>query len=66
MIEDEDFDEPEWLKPPESRDPHNMTQKEVAVFFGVTPQAINQVEKRALAKIRKILRLRGILKDDIF
>lgn len=41
-----------------------MTQKEVAEVFGVTRNYIQQVEKRAMEKLRAELKKRGLKKED--
>jgi DNA-directed RNA polymerase sigma subunit (sigma70/sigma32) len=41
-----------------------MTQKEVAELFGVTRNYIQQVEKRAMEKLRAELKKRGLKKED--
>ena len=42
----------------------NMTQEEVAQVFGVTRNYVQQIEKRALEKIRAELKKRGVKKED--
>jgi DNA-directed RNA polymerase sigma subunit (sigma70/sigma32) len=42
----------------------NMTQEEVAQAFGVTRNYVQQVEKRALEKLRAELKKRGLKKED--
>ena len=42
----------------------NMTQEEVAQAFGVTRNYVQQVEKRALEKLRAELKKRGVKKED--
>ena len=42
-----------------------MTQDEVAELFGVTRNYIQQIEKRALEKLRAELKKRGIKKQDL-
>jgi DNA-directed RNA polymerase sigma subunit (sigma70/sigma32) len=42
-----------------------MTQDEVAESFGVTRNYIQQIEKRALEKLRAELKKRGIKKQDL-
>jgi DNA-directed RNA polymerase sigma subunit (sigma70/sigma32) len=41
-----------------------MTQDEVAQSFGVTRNYIQQIEKRAMEKVRAELKKRGIEKED--
>jgi len=41
-----------------------MTQDEVAESFGVSRNYIQQIEKRALEKLRAELKKRGIKKED--
>jgi DNA-directed RNA polymerase specialized sigma subunit len=41
-----------------------MSQKEVAEAFGVTRNYIQQVEKRAMEKLRTELKKRGLKKED--
>ena len=41
-----------------------MTQEEVAQIFGMTRNAIQQIEKRALKKFKKEIAKRGIKKED--
>jgi DNA-directed RNA polymerase sigma subunit (sigma70/sigma32) len=41
-----------------------MTQDEVAQSFGVTRNNIQQIEKRAMEKVRAELKKRGIEKED--
>lgn len=41
-----------------------MTQKEVAEVFGVTRNYIQQVEKRAMEKVRKEMKKRGLKIED--
>ena len=41
-----------------------MTQKEIAELFGVTRNYIQQVEKRAMEKLRAELKKRGLKKED--
>ena len=41
-----------------------MTQDEVAQSFGVTRNCIQQIEKRAMEKVRAELKKRGIEKED--
>jgi DNA-directed RNA polymerase specialized sigma subunit len=41
-----------------------MSQKEVAEVFGVTRNYIQQVEKRAMEKLRAELKKRGLKKED--
>ncbi len=43
---------------------HYMTQEEVAQAFGVTRNYIQQVEKRAMEKLRTELKKRGLKKED--
>jgi len=43
------------LKAMEEREPDNMTQAEVAALLQVSPQRVGQIERRALAKIRKAI-----------
>ncbi len=42
-----------------------MTQDEVAESFGVSRNYIQQIEKRALEKLRSELKKRGINKQDL-
>lgn len=42
-----------------------MTQDEIAESFGVTRNYIQQIEKRALEKLRAELKKRGIKKQDL-
>jgi DNA-directed RNA polymerase sigma subunit (sigma70/sigma32) len=43
----------------------NMTQEEVAQAFGVTRNYVQQIEKRAIEKLRAELKKRGIKKQDL-
>lgn len=43
---------------------HYMTQEEVAQAFGITRNYVQQIEKRALEKIRAELKKRGVKKED--
>jgi DNA-directed RNA polymerase specialized sigma subunit len=43
----------------------NMTQEEVAQVFGVTRNYVQQIEKRAIEKLRAELKKRGIKKQDL-
>jgi DNA-directed RNA polymerase specialized sigma subunit len=43
----------------------NMTQEEVAEVFGVTRNYVQQIEKRAIEKLRAELKKRGIKKQDL-
>jgi transcriptional regulator with XRE-family HTH domain len=40
---------------PDEREPDNMTQSEVAALLQLSPQRIGQIERSALAKIRKAI-----------
>ena len=42
-----------------------MTQDEVAESFGVSRNYIQQIEKRAMEKVRAELKKRGIKKQDL-
>lgn len=42
----------------------NMTQEEVAKVFGVTRNYIQQVEKRAIQKLKREMAKRNIKKED--
>jgi len=44
----------------------DMTQQEVADALGTTRQVIQDIEKRALRKLRNELRKRGYTLDDFF
>lgn len=41
-----------------------MTQEEVAQVLGVTRNAVQQVEKKAIEKFKKELKKRGLKKED--
>jgi len=43
----------------------NMTQEEVAEVFGVSRNYVQQIEKRAIEKLRAELKKRGIKKQDL-
>jgi DNA-directed RNA polymerase sigma subunit (sigma70/sigma32) len=43
----------------------NMTQEEVAQAFGITRNYVQQIEKRAIEKLRAELKKRGIKKQDL-
>jgi len=43
----------------------NMTQEEVAQAFGITRNYVQQIEKRAIEKLRTELKKRGIKKQDL-
>lgn len=43
----------------------HMTLEEIADIMGVTRERVRQIEARALIKMRKRLRLRGIKPEDI-
>jgi len=43
----------------------NMTQEEVAEAFGITRNYVQQIEKRAIEKLRAELKKRGIKKQDL-
>jgi DNA-directed RNA polymerase sigma subunit (sigma70/sigma32) len=44
----------------------DMTQQEVADAMGITRAAVQDIEKRALRKLRNELRKRGLTLNDFF
>jgi RNA polymerase nonessential primary-like sigma factor len=42
-----------------------MTLEEIAEIMGVTRERVRQIEQRALAKLRRRLRAKGIKAEDI-
>lgn len=48
----------------EDKNTTGMSQKEVAELFGVSRNYIQQVEKRAMEKLRAELIKRGLKKED--
>jgi DNA-directed RNA polymerase sigma subunit (sigma70/sigma32) len=42
----------------------NMTQEEVAEAFGISRNYVQQIEKRALEKLRAEFKKRGVMKED--
>jgi DNA-directed RNA polymerase sigma subunit (sigma70/sigma32) len=44
----------------------DMTQQEVADAMGITRQAVQDIEKKALRKLRTELHKRGFTLDDFF
>jgi DNA-directed RNA polymerase specialized sigma subunit len=46
--------------------PADMTQQEVADAMGITRAAVQDIEKRALRKLRNELRKRGFTLKDFF
>lgn len=44
---------------------YEMTREEIGKHFGVSRQTIADIEKKALLKLRRALRKRGIDKGDI-
>jgi len=41
-----------------------MTQEEVAEAFGISRNYVQQIEKRALEKLRAEFKKRGVMKED--
>jgi transcriptional regulator len=55
-----------YFETPRTNSRHTgMTLEEVAELLGITRERVRQIEARALMKMRKRLRLRGINADDI-
>ena len=55
-----------YFETPRTNSRHTgMTLEEVAELLGCTRERVRQIEARALMKMRKRLRLRGINADDI-
>lgn len=48
----------------EDKNDTGMSQREVAEVFGVTRNYIQQIEKRAMEKLRAELTKRGLKKED--
>jgi len=44
----------------------DMTQQEVADAMGITRQAVQDIEKKALRKLKTALHKRGFTLDDFF
>jgi DNA-directed RNA polymerase sigma subunit (sigma70/sigma32) len=44
----------------------DMTQQEVADAMGITRNAVQEIEKRALRKLKTALHKRGFTLDDFF
>ncbi len=42
-----------------------LTYEEIAQIMGVTPQAVMQIERRALAKCRKAFKKIGVNVEDV-
>lgn len=42
-----------------SNDTHGMTQAEVGAILGVSSQMVNHIEKKALAKLKRMLKRRA-------
>ena len=55
-----------YFETPRTHSRHTgMTLEEVAELLGCTRERVRQIDARALMKMRKRLRLRGINADDI-
>lgn len=67
MDQKDDFDELFAQLLDHAADIGGMTQQDVANHFGISREAVFQIEKRAFAKFRRLLLIKhGIMKDDLF
>jgi DNA-directed RNA polymerase sigma subunit (sigma70/sigma32) len=44
---------------------YDMTKEEIGSLLGVSRQAVTDIEKKALMKLRIVLRNKGIKKEDL-
>jgi hypothetical protein len=61
-MDDEDYTP---KMPKRSTNASHMSLEEIADIMGITRERVRQIEQRALQKLRKRLRLKGIKPEDL-